>query len=147
MKPIFFILFSSITILAKSQSSSQYVNSNDSTLSVFEIVQKEIRTKEIGDFEYKSYHTNGNIQSKVKIKNFYPKENSKDIWTIVSKYEYSEKGILTNKSYWKTDNISKACECNEWMKKHKPFINLLLYHPRCNKIQLNCDDKGKFATK
>ena len=145
MKTVIWITLLFAISTAKSQTVSNDVN--DSTLSVFELVQKEIRTKEIGNFEYVNYYDNGKIQSKVKIKNFYTDEKSGEIWTIVSRYEYKNNGALIKKSFWKTDNISKACNCNVWYQALKSPFAYTTYYKSCKKIKLNCDEEGRFATK
>ncbi len=147
MQQFISLIFSLTLLQGQSQSITNRPVENDSTLNTFQLVQKEIKTKEIGTFEYNYYFDDGSIHSKISIQNFYATKDGVTIWTILAKYEYNKNGQLTNRSFWKANNIDKACACNVWYEKVKPMSYMTIYHPRCKKIKLNCDSNGRHATK
>lgn len=131
---------------AQSQEKNFHYEGKDS-IGVFNFIQSEINKKEIGSFEYKLYADSIQVYSKIIIKNFHPKESPSAVWTIISKIDYGYKTTILKKSYWKTNNQDKVCSCNVWYQKTSRFMSFTTYHPRCEKIKLNCDSQGRFATR
>ena len=145
MKLFFSFLFSLAIYFGNCQFATTTLS--DSALTMYQYVQNEIKTKEIGEFEYTIKDESTKISTKIIVKNFYPKGDTSTVWSIVSEFNYNEKGYLLHKLYWKTNNIDKACRCNVWHEHVKKLIEISTYHPRCNKIKLNCDINGRYATK
>ncbi|OYU55043.1 MAG: hypothetical protein CFE25_08750 [Chitinophagaceae bacterium BSSC1] len=146
MKLFFSLLTICFCLTAQSQEKIFHYEGNDS-IGVYNFIQTEINKKEIGSFEYKLYSDTNQVYSKIIIKNFYPKEEPSKVWSIISKIDYGNKSTVLRKSYWKTNNLGTVCMCNVWFKKRGRIGSLETYHPRCEKIKLNCDSQGRFATR